>query len=188
MAGPCLVMAAQYRDSPVGPYLELAIGEPARMGARPGFCLTTAVVNVPDARVGGVLNWGFPKEIGRLRWSIDGDERSLRWEERSVVVRGRTTGVPLPMLVPLRAVQHRSDGPVVVPASIMGMMHLGRVEIQAPDDDPLGALAGHHPGAFVSGMRFNIDPARIPSGLTSTLRAPLQAPEPALTSLAPSGD
>jgi hypothetical protein len=149
--------------------------------------MTTMVVNVPDARVGGVVNWGFPKVLGTLRWSIDGEERSLRWEEGDVVVRGRTTGVPLPMLVPLRAVQHRSDGPVVVPASILGTARLGRVQVDVATDSPLTGLAGLHLGAFVAGMRFNVDPARVPAGLTSTLRAPLAAPEGALTSAAQSG-
>jgi hypothetical protein len=182
-----VVVAAQYSDSPVGPYLELAVGEPARLGARPGLCMTTMVVNVPAARVGGVVNWGFPKELGTLRWSVDGDERSLRWEEGDVVIRGRTTGVPLPVLVPLRAVQHRSDGPVVVPASILGTARIGRVQVDVANDGPLTDLAGLHPGAFVAGMRFNVDPARVPAGLTSTLRAPLTAPEGALTSAAHSG-
>jgi hypothetical protein len=89
--------------------------------------------------------------------------------------------------VPLRAVQRRSDGPVVVPASIWGTVRPGRVEVEAPDDDPLAPLAGMHRGAFVSGMRFNMDPARVPTGLTSTLRAPLTAPEGALTSAGHSG-
>jgi hypothetical protein len=187
IGGPCVIVAAQYSDSPVGPYLELAVGAPARLGFRPGFCMTTMVVNVPDARVGGVVNWGFPKDLGRLRWSVDGDERSLRWEEGDVVVSGRTTGAPLPFLVPLRAVQRRADGPVVVPASILGTARVGRVRVDVGDDSPLLDLGGLHPGAFVAGMRFNVDPARIPAGLTSTLRAPLTAPEPALTSAAQSG-
>jgi hypothetical protein len=187
IGGPCVIVAAHYSDSPVGPYLELAVGEPARLGARPGLCITTMVVNVRDARVGGVVNWGFPKELGTLRWSVDGDERSLRWEEGGVVVRGRATGVPLPVLVPLRAVQHRSDGPVVVPASILGTARLGRIQVDVADGGRLTDLGGLHPGAFVAGMRFNVDPARVPAGLTSTLRAPLTAPEAALTSAGQSG-
>jgi hypothetical protein len=84
-----MIAGAHYTDSPVGPYLELCIAEPARLGARPGFCLTTAAVNVADARVGGVLNWGFPKELATLRWSQDGDHRSLWWEERGIGLRGQ---------------------------------------------------------------------------------------------------
>jgi hypothetical protein len=33
----------------------------------------------------------------------------------------------------------------------------------------------------VSGVRMVINPARRPAGLTATLRAPLRAPEPALS-------
>ena len=40
-----------------------------------------------------------------------------------------------------------------------------------------------HFATFLSehGLHFTLDPARLPSGLTSTLRAPLTAPEPAMT-------
>jgi hypothetical protein len=56
-----------------------------------------------------------------------------------------------------------------------------------PNDDALAPLAGPHRGLLLSGMRFVVDPARLPAGLTSTFRAPLRAPEPALIST-PSGD
>src|SRR5215210_5409004 len=36
LPGPCLVAGLCYSDSPVGPYLELAVGQPARLGMRPG--------------------------------------------------------------------------------------------------------------------------------------------------------
>ena len=60
LPGPGMAIAARYDDSPVGPYLELAIGAPARVGVRPGLCITTTVVGWPGARIGGRLNWGFP--------------------------------------------------------------------------------------------------------------------------------
>jgi hypothetical protein len=177
----------RYRDSPVGPYLELAIGEPARLGARPGLCITTMVVTTAEARVGGRLNWGFPKEVGALRWRTDGDEREIVWEDREIVVRGRPRGPAAPMLVPVRALQRRGDGPVVVPGRVRGRVHLARVELEVPDDDLLAPLAGPHRGVLLSNMGFVVHPARLPHGLTSTFRAPLRAPEPALVST-PSGD
>ena len=45
------------------------------------------VVDNPAARLGGKLNWGFPKELGRLAWTHDGDERELRWLDRDICVR-----------------------------------------------------------------------------------------------------
>lgn len=179
--GPAIVIAARYQESPVGPYSEMIVAEPARLGLRPGLCATTAVVDSPDARVGGRLNWGFPKELGTLVWDRDGDERQLRWVERGMVVCGRKSGPTLPMLLPARNLQRRSDGPVVVPATVRGRGHVARVNVELGDNDPLVWLAGPHRGLVVDGLHFTLDPARLPSGLTSTLRAPLTAPEPAMT-------
>jgi hypothetical protein len=187
LPGPCLIVGVRYTDSPVGPYLELAIGEPARVGARPGFCITTMVVDSPASRAGGRLNWGFPKELGTLRWRHRDDEPELCWDERGIVVRGLPRGPTLPVLVPVRSLQHRGDGPVVVPGSLRGRARLARVTVEAPEDDPLAALAGNHRGGVVQGMHFVVRPARHPIGLTSTLMAPLRPAEPAL-SLPPMGE
>ncbi|MDP9419505.1 MAG: acetoacetate decarboxylase family protein [Actinomycetota bacterium] len=181
LPGPTLVVAVSYASSPVGPYLELAVGEPARLGVRPGWCITTMVVDSAASRLGGRVNWGFPKEIGTLVWQRDGAERELRWVERDIVVRGRARGLPLPILVPVRTLQRRGDGPVVVPGGLRGRGRLGTIEVLVPDDDTLLPLAGRHLGLHVAGMRFLLRPARHPVGLTSTLRAPLRAPEPALS-------
>lgn len=173
--------AVSFATSPVGPYLELAIGEPARLGLRPGWCITTMVVDSAASRLGGRLNWGFPKELGTLVWRSDGPERELRWVERNIVVRGQASGLPLPVLVPVRTLQRRSDGPVVVPGRLLGRGRVGLVEVEVPEGDELAPLAGRHPGMHVAGMRFIMRPARHPVGLASTLRAPLRAPEPALS-------
>jgi len=179
--GPAMVIAARYQESPVGPYSELIVAEPARLGLRPGLCATTVVVDSPAARVGGVLNWGFPKELGTLVWDNDGTERELRWVERGLSVRGHRTKTTFPLFIPFRNVQRRGDGPVVVPASIRGRAHTAKLEIDVDDNDPLVWLAGAHRGAVVDGLHYTLDPARLPSGLTSTLRAPLTAPEPAMS-------
>lgn len=187
LPGPGLVIAARYDDSPVGPYCELAVGEPARLGARAGVCITTMVVDSSESRIGGRLNWGFPKELGTLRWSAEGDVRQLRWEERGVVLRASPAGPAFPMVMPLVALQRRSDGPVVVRGRVRGLARVARVEVSVPEDDPLAACAGVSRGALVAGLRMVVNPARHPKGRTATLRAPLRAPEPAL-SWAPSGD
>jgi hypothetical protein len=185
LPGPCLVVANRYVDSPVGPYLELAIGQPARLGPRPGWCFTTMVVDNADARKGGQLNWGFPKELGRLLWRHDGDERELRWVERDLCVRGVPGRLVLPFLVPMRSLQRRADGPVVVPARLRGRARTASVVVYAPQDDPLSGLAGTHRGLHLSSMKYVVRPARHPVGIASTLLAPLRAPEPALVSSAP---
>ncbi len=181
LPGPLLVAAVAYHQSPVGQYLELAIGEPARLGARPGWCMTTMVVDSPASRQGGRVNWGLPKELGTLVWESDGRECEMRWVERGLVVRGRPGRWRVPGLVPLRAVQRRSDGPVVVPGRLRGEGRLCRVEVEVPEDDALAPLAGWHAGCHVASMRFILRPARTPVGFASSLLAPLRAPEPALS-------
>jgi len=139
-----------------------------------------AVTSV-DSRLGGRINWGFPKELGTLVWLVEGDDRVLRWEERDIVVRATPVGPPLPVLLPLRALQRRADGPVTVDGHARGRGRMARVEISVPDDDPLIGLSGRHRGLMVAGLRLVVSAARRPVGLTATLRAPLRAPEPALT-------
>ena len=187
VAGPCLVVAACYSGSPVGPYLELAVGEPTRLGVRFGWCFTTMVVSSADARLGGRASWGFPKELGTLTWSRDGSVRSMHWAERDVTVTGVASRFVLPALVPVRALQRRTDGPVVVPGRLRGLGRVARVTVSAPADDPMSSVAGRHLGVVVASMKYVVRPARHPFGLTSSLRAPLHAPEPALSSSVPPG-
>lgn len=188
LPGPCLVIAARYDHSPVGAYRELTVGEPARLGARPGYCITTMVVDSADSRLGGRLNWGFPKELGTLRWEAEGEQRGLVWEERKVSVRAVPAGPAMPVVLPMRCLQRRADGMVVVPGRLRGRARVSRVEVEAVDGDLLEGLAGRHRGLLVAGLHLRVDPARMPTGLTATLRAPLRAPEPALSWGNPPGD
>jgi hypothetical protein len=181
LPGPGSISGTRFDDSPVGPYRELAVGQPARLGARLGMCMTTMVVTSVDSRLGGRVNWGFPKELGTLVWLDEGDDRILRWEERDIVLRASPMGPPLPVLLPLRSLQRRADGLVSVRGHARGRGRVARVEVDIPADDPLAPLAGRHKGLMVAGMRLVMHPARRPVGLTATLRAPLRAPEPALS-------
>lgn len=187
MPGPAMVVAVRYADSPVGPYVEFAIGEPARLGLRVGFCITTMVVTSADSRVGGIVNWGFPKELGNLAWASVEDGVELAWHERDVLVASRPYGRrALPALVPLRSLQRRADGAVLVPGRVRGWARPARVSVSVGGvDDVLSVYAGVHWGLQVRGLHVRMDAARTPAGLLSSLRAPLQAPEPAL--LEPAG-
>jgi hypothetical protein len=179
--GPLVVTATRFTESPVGPYLELSVAEPARVGARIGLCMTLMVVDSPESRLAGRLNWGLPKQLGTLRWLADGDERTLAWEDRDVVVRGVPAGPSVPMIAPIRSLQRRTDGVVVIGGRLRGQARPARIEITAPDADGLAGLAGPHRGMVLSGLRMVLSPARRPAGLTATLRAPLRAAEPALS-------
>src|SRR5438270_2715002 len=114
LPGPTVLVGERVTDSPVGPHVGLLVAEPARIGLRPGWCVTMAVTTCADGRVASHLNWGVPAELGVLRWSADGDDRELWWEERGLVVRARAARRGLPFLVPYRALQRRADGPVVI--------------------------------------------------------------------------
>jgi hypothetical protein len=181
LPGPCSISGTRFDQSPVGPYRELAVGQPARLGARLGMCMTTMVVTSVDSRLGGRVNWGFPKELGTLVWLDEGDDRILRWEERDIVLRASPSGPPLPVRLPLRSLQRRADGLVSVRGHARGRGRVARIEVDIPADDPLAPLSGHHKGLMVAGMRLVMHPARRPVGLAATLRAPLRAPEPALS-------
>src|SRR5205807_2474810 len=111
----------------------------------------------------------------------EGDERELRWVERGIAVRARPGGPSFPLLVPFRNLQRRADGPVVIPTRLRGKAHRAKVDVTVGENDPLVWLAGRHRGLFVAGAHFVLDPARLPAGLASTLRAPLTAPEPAMS-------
>lgn len=177
-----MVAAVRYTGSPVGPYLELAAAQPARLGGRFGWCVQVMAVDSDQSRVGGRLEWGFPKQLATLRWEERGPERVLTWEERGVVVRGRPYGVALPGLVPVRALQHRGDGPVVVPGRLRGMGRLATVHVEV--DPERGAdlvpLAGRHPGLVVDGMQLVIRECRTPAGLVAALRSAQSVPKAAL--------
>jgi hypothetical protein len=160
LPGPRLVVAARYASSPVGPYLELAVAEPARAGARPGLSVTTMIVDSPDSRRGGRANWGFPKELGSLGWAAEGDERALRWEERGIKVRALPMGPLLPVALPSRAFQRLGDDPVAVPLRLRAWGRPARVRVDVPDGDPLAGLGGLRPGFVLAGMLLTVGPAR----------------------------
>ncbi|MDP9070902.1 MAG: acetoacetate decarboxylase family protein [Actinomycetota bacterium] len=160
LPGWCVLVAARYARSPVGPYLELALCQPARAGGRAGLCVTTMVVDSPESRLGGRSNWGFPKELGKLSWTAEEGQRSLRWDDRGLEVRGPTSGLAVPVWAPVRALQRRDDGPVVVPGRLQGSARPGLVTVEVPADDALAPMGGTRAGAFVSGLRLVVEPAR----------------------------
>lgn len=179
LPGPAAVSGVRYTGSPVGPFVELSVAQPARLGLRPGLCVTAMVVSQAAAMAGTRLNWGLPAEVGRLTWAVDGDERVLRWDDGGVVLRGTPVGLRLPLVLPVRAVQRRGDGPVVVPRRVAAVVRPARTTVELDGDDhPWAWLAGPHPGALLATARLLLRPARHPSGLLSSFRAPLRAPEP----------
>lgn len=179
LPGPLVVMAERFDDSPVGPYMSMAFGQSARLGLRPGVCFTRMVVSSTDRRTAGRLNWGFPGELGVVTWTSDAGGAVVRWEEGEVELRcARRSRIGVPMMLPMRSLQHRADGPVVVPERLWGRAHVARTAIAVAPGGPLAALAGTHLSLWMAGVRTVIRPARHPAGRLSSLPAPLRAPEP----------
>jgi hypothetical protein len=181
LPGPTFVFGVRYTDSPIGPFLEFGVAEPARLGLRPGLCVTELVVSDPAAKVGLRCNWGYPAEVGELTWAADADERVLRWEDRGIEVRAQAMGPRLPALLGVRSIQRRGDGPVVVPRRLAALLRFARAVVTVPEGDPLAWAAGPHAAITLSAARLVVRPARHPSGLLSSFRAPLRAAEPGLS-------
>ncbi len=183
LPGPLAVIGTRYDDSPVGPYLELSVAEPARLGLRTGLCVTTMAVTSAPARSACRQRWDLPAEVAAMRWSANGEERSLIWEDRGIVLSARPWGPWMPAVVPLRSLQSGATGPVVVPRRLGSRLRLARVEVDVPAGDRLFALSGSHPGAITAGARMVSRPARRPAGMLSSIprrvRPVVPGPEPA---------
>jgi hypothetical protein len=179
--GPTMITASRFSSSPIGPFLQLAVAVPARLGGRLGWCVTLLVVDRQDARTGARLNWGFPAQLGTLRWLAEGRTRQLAWDERGVVVSARGRGPKVPLAVPHRELQSRGDGPVMVPDRLLGLFQVAGVGLEAPSDDELGAVVGRHPGTLVGGVHRLMREARTPVGLIAPLRPPVAVTEPLLS-------
>lgn len=169
--GPCAVAACRYTESPVGPFLALTFARPARSGARPGWCTTAMVVDQAGARAGARLNWGFPAEVGELRWMARGDQRTLVWEDRDLVIRARGRGPRLAMAVPHPDLLLRGGAHVRVPDRLWARCRAAGVRVHAQDDDDLAWLAGRHVGVHASGVERVMQQAQVPF-----LRSVLQHP------------
>lgn len=180
LPGPGLLSAVRYTDSTVGPFLELAVAVPARVGGRPGWARTLVVVDRPNVRTAIKAQWGLPVMVGSLRWIARNDERELVWEERDLVVRGRGRGPILPWLAWQPTFLERHHEPVIASGRMRGTLKLARVHVHVFPGDELAPLAGSHPGAVLRGLQHRRGPARVLR--TGHLLAPRPAatPEPAL--------
>lgn len=186
LPGIAVVFACRYDSSPVGPFMEMGVAEPARLGVRPGWCVTAMAATSADARVAGRVSWGLPKQSAALGWADDGDEVRAEWPEVGLVLAARRKGPRFPAWLPLRSLQRRGDGPVLVPGSIRGWLGRARAVVTvepASSDIDLQWLAGDHPGLALNGARLVVDVARAPLGALSTLRAPRRAPDAGAASM-----
>lgn len=177
----------RYDDSPVGPYVELSVLVPARLGLRPGMSTVAMAVTSAEARSECRRLWGLPAELGALRWSSDGSaggERTLSWEERGLSFTGRPFGpTVLAPVVLLRSLAWRPGGAVVLGRRLRAQVRPARCRLDVGPDDDLAWLAGSHPGVALTGARIVAGAARRPAGVLSSVpwreRAGGGAPESA---------
>ncbi|HET7489352.1 MAG TPA: acetoacetate decarboxylase family protein [Acidimicrobiales bacterium] len=185
--GLAAVVGMRYDDSPVGPYSELSVLVPARLGLRPGWCTVTMVVTSADARRACRGAWGLPAELGGLYWTDAeaGAERSVSWSDRGVTLSGRAHGpaVLAPLVpMPVRSVGWRAGDPVVLARRLRARARFAHCEVEVKDGDDLAWAAGRHRGLDLAGARIVAAPARRPAGLLSSVPWPeraVAAPEPA---------
>lgn len=172
-----VVVAERYTASPVGPYLSLGVAWLGRVGMRPGLRFSTMVVDNHDRLSAGRRNWGLPGEMGTLSWATVGDETAVVWHERGIELRARATGGAFPAYLPVRLLQHRADGEVVVPTRLRGRARRANVDVRVPSADDLARIAGEHRGLIIAGVAAQLRPARVPAGHVWSARAPSPAPD-----------
>ena len=172
LPGPAAVVGARYEDSPVGPYVELSVCVPARLGLRAGLCVVSMAVDSSRARRACRASWGLPTELGALRWESAGDERALCWEERGLALRARAHGAAWPAILPLPALQWRGDGAAVLTRRVRGRARLARCQVEVASGDDLAWLAGAHRGVALAGLAVVASAARRPAGLLSSVPWP----------------
>jgi hypothetical protein len=177
LPGPAVLWAGHWAQTPVGPFTELAVAVPARLGLRPGLCITMSVVNNAEARLAGRLGWGMPRQLGSLRWLAVGPQRTLGWSDRDLEVRAEVRPGAGPFTKAIRGLQRRSDGLVIVPARLTGWIRRASVTVDVPADDGLAPLGGARRGWIISGRTLVLEPSRRPTGLLRTLVAPRLEPE-----------
>ncbi|GAC1517673.1 MAG: hypothetical protein NVS1B12_04840 [Acidimicrobiales bacterium] len=186
LPGPGILFAARYQTSPIGPFTELAVVEPVhRRPGRVGFAVTYSVVDDERACRDGRTKWGFPREVGRLRWDHRDDAIRVTWDDQALQVDVVVGRVAFPLLVPVHLLQHRGTERVVVPVRFRGLARVARITVSAPPDGPMAVLAGARRGLVLGAPRLRIDPAVSPLGWAGLASRLGRAPAPAAPGLGP---
>ncbi|PQV64539.1 Acetoacetate decarboxylase (ADC) [Abditibacterium utsteinense] len=105
-------LLVNYRDSPVGPYREHALGEMTRRGPH----IFQMSVDLEASKIGGREIWGFPKTMENLSWNRRGANLEFRREEQDF--RLRVAGPSFPIALAFFTVQNLRGADVRVPGQI----------------------------------------------------------------------
>lgn len=113
-----LRLLVNYRSSPVGPYLEHALGVPTWLGPR----VTQMSVDSEASMISGREIWGYPKTLEQLSWLRDGDK--LIFRRKNQIFRLRIWGPTFPIVAPFWTIQTLDGENVRVPAQLKARARL----------------------------------------------------------------
>ena len=113
MASPFhLRLLVNYHESPVGPYLEHALGTLTARGPH----IFQMSVDLEASKIGGREIWGFPKELEALNWQKKGPH--LKFERESQRFRLRISKPAFPLALSFWTIQNLNGEDVRVPGRI----------------------------------------------------------------------
>ncbi|HEX9997938.1 MAG TPA: hypothetical protein VGB45_12415 [Abditibacterium sp.] len=114
-----LRLLVNYRDSPVGPYLEHALITLTRRGPH----VFQMSVNLEASKQGGREIWGFPKTLETLGWKDTACQIDFSRENQRFRV--RKTGLHFPLALPFWTTQELNGQPVRVDATVRAQARIG---------------------------------------------------------------
>ena len=112
------VALVHYENSPVGAYDEWARGVWTVRGPR----VVEMPVTSDEARIGGIENWGFPKQLANLRWQQNGQR--IEFHKGAQIFNLRAFGPRFPISLCFFCVQTLHQQQVRVPFKIKGTARL----------------------------------------------------------------
>ncbi len=112
-------LLVNYRDSPVGPYLEHALCEVTRRGPH----VFQMSVDLEASKTGGREIWGFPKTLENLGWKRRG--AGLEFRRESQKFRLRIVGPSFPLALAFFTIQNLRGADVRVPGNIRARARIG---------------------------------------------------------------
>ena len=174
--GPTAVAAVRYTDSPVGPFLQLMVLVPARLGAHFGWSAVRGRGRQARRRRRPQPSSGIPASQGELRWFARDGVRQLLWEDRDLSVKARGAASACPWSMPHRQCRPAPTDRWSCPDRRWGLFRPGPRHHRGQPARRLDRLIGRHLGATVDGVHRTGRPARTPVGLLAPLRGPGPGP------------
>ncbi len=181
LGGPALILLERYETSPAGPFISVSVGEPARLGVRPGYFFGLVSVSSAHARRAQQSYWGMPASVSAISWDVQGTTHRVEVRGGGMQVEAAVSDRAIPLMFPGRSLQVRQDGPIIISSRIRSSIaHRCRGELSFDGEHSCVGLRGEHGGFHLAGASVRRGPARHPLGVLSSFQAPLRAPEPGI--------